>query len=178
VRSQLNARSLGAPVLEPFVTFSTRSGLVTARRLSVLPVIAAVCGPHHVSSAKDRTDCPVSWSVAAMQADTISSAEGKIAGRIIDTRTAAPVEGARVRLTSAAGAHDSVVASKGGFAFAPLVAGTYEVQITRIGYHPRRDTLRLQSAETMNVTLSIDQAPNDECHGLELVTRKPWWKFW
>jgi hypothetical protein len=29
----------------------------------------------------------------------------------------------------------------------------------------------------MRVTLSMDRAPSDECHGLDLVTRKAWWKF-
>jgi hypothetical protein len=160
------------------MTDSARSGLVIARGLSTLLIVVVACGPHHASTIEGRPDCPMSWSVAPLRSDTVQSTEGKIAGRIVDARNGTSVDGAQVRLTSATGAEDSVLARDGTFEFAPLVVGTYEVRTVRIGYHPRRDTLRLHGTVAMNVTLSIDEAPSDECHGLEVVTRKPWWKFW
>jgi hypothetical protein len=143
-----------------------------------LLLVTGACSPRHASTGKDRADCPINWSVAPMRIDTVRSTEGGIVGSIVDARTGAPIDVAFVRLGSSTGTSDSVLASDGRFEFAPLVTGTYEMRTIRIGYHPRRDTLRLQSAEALNLTLPMDVAPSDECHGLEVVTRKSWWRFW
>jgi hypothetical protein len=155
-----------------------KSRVVTALGLSLLLSAAMACGPRYASSIGNRADCQIFWSVAPLRADTMRDTEAGIAGSIVDAWSGELVEGARVRLTSISGVHDSVFSRDGRFEFVPLVAGTYVVRASRIGYHPRRDTLRLQSTEAIRVTLSMDQSPSDECHGLDLVTRKPWWKFW
>lgn len=145
-----------------------------ARRFARFLVVCALmgCGPRHPLAREAKADCRRFSSVAPLHAEALQATVGKIAGSVVDARSGEELGGAEVQLRLSTGARDSVFSMDGRFEFAPLVAGRYEMRTMRIGYHPRLDTLNLNPAEELRVTLPMDQPPSDECHGLNLVTHK------
>lgn len=83
--------------------------------------------------------------------------EGTIEGRVVDGRSAAPLEGARVTLV----ARERSVGTDadGRFRFADVPAGTHRLRITMLGYRPAERTVEVGSGETVEVEVTLALAP-------------------
>lgn len=71
----------------------------------------------------------------------VEPARGALTGRVADRRTGAPLPNAHVQLADAG--RGAVTGPAGRFTLAPLLPGTYVVQVSHVGYETWRDTLRV-----------------------------------
>lgn len=98
--------------------------LVCVTRAAGLDFVRLSSGTYVVIAGAEQ---PASW--------------GAFAGRVLDAASGEPLPQARVQLAEVP---DAVLsADDGGFSFARLRPGTYELQVRAVGYRPHRETFEL-----------------------------------
>ena len=124
--------------------------------------------------------CPPEPPPPALRSDSDApSAPGLLAGRVEDGTDGRPVAGARVMLLPPAPAIGALTDSAGRFQLEGLAPGRYEMEVWRIGYVPRRETVALPRGSGSGVVVPLVAAPSDGCPGFAVMrVKKPWWKLW
>lgn len=106
----------------------------------------------------------------AMPTDAMARQTGQalLRGRVVDAGTGAGVEGADVVLQNR---HAHVVTDgRGRFRFDLVRPGRYPIEVRRLGYQTRSDTLEIPAGTSLEVTLEIS-AEVTVLPGIEVVAR-------
>ncbi len=78
---------------------------------------------------------------------------GRIEGRILDAENGKPLAYANVVLLGTA--KGAMSQADGGFAITPLDAGSYELQVSFVGYETVKQTVQLEEGQTLTVTFRL-----------------------
>lgn len=93
----------------------------------------------------------------------VSGSQASVRGWVVEYETGTPLEGATVSLVSSSDSLLGVgtqISGPGGTFFFPVVApGLYRLSTTLLGYTDLRDTLRVESAAELEVTLPLSVSP-------------------
>ena len=70
----------------------------------------------------------------AQEPDQAVPGNGSVRGQVIDSESAAPLEGVKVTIVSAAGEEERTTDAEGAFEFPAVLAGSYSVKFVKQGY--------------------------------------------
>ena len=120
---------------------------MTRRRMIISFGAAGLCGTLYASIA----------AAGAQEPNRPDSAQtASIVGTVVDIDSRLPVTGARVSLLGGSEGRSAITGLQGQYAFRNVVAGTYIIEVRRIGYEPfTRTGVRVATGVSVTAPLSL-----------------------
>jgi len=162
--------SVSAPMdtTRQFVNASISSdGTYTAAGLSIGDYTVRV-------SSSDMAMYQTKYTAAASGTFDIDIHGATLHGRVVDSRSGAPLSGARILLASRLPVNNAVVTdSDGRFAVDALTDGSYDLQVTREQYAAASQKVVIANGSTPDVEVRMEQTPAITIHVTDSVTGAP-----